>query len=135
MRFECGDDEFHIETVFHGVGTGKPEPPIFEESLFVSADHATPYAGPRSTTIPATYQACHSPMKLVVRHGRGYPSNLPGYGFPYIPYTCFYISRKSNPLMMLSYFVSIAYRTVLMADKLPIVYQSSLIDLGSISGS
>src|SRR5260370_37730956 len=27
MGFECGDDELHIETVFHGVGTGKPEPP------------------------------------------------------------------------------------------------------------
>jgi hypothetical protein len=74
-------------------------------------------------------------MKLAVRQGKGHPSNLPGYGFPYIPYTCFYILRKSNPLAMLSHFVSIAYQAVLMADKLRIDCQSSLIDLGSISGS
>jgi hypothetical protein len=74
-------------------------------------------------------------MKLAVRQGKGYPSNLPGYGFPYISYTCFYILRKSNPLVRLNYFVSIAYQTVLMADKLRIDCESSLIDLGSISGS
>jgi hypothetical protein len=49
-------------------------------------------------------------MKPILRQGKGYPSNLPGYEFPYIPYTCFYILRKSNPLLRLSYFVSIAYQ-------------------------